>query len=479
MNRPGLLGMLALAVLAALGVLWWTDPSSRALAEIESRYQQEESRELAPAKPRMEPRDETSSNARTRTETEPAPLPADPPRGEPITRVTGVVVGGSEVFPIADRSGVTVYCWPGWSGLAPPKVHSLRDLKGLQTTTTDRDGRFSFDLFVDDAHWLIAVQDGASSNPLGMRIGTKPGVKLSLEMRRMVGSSYQLVDPLDPRPIDAVNRIKVRLIDVPKAKILDAESFPWAFFSGAQLAKDDSGQDWHGALFAWLPPMSAPPFTARLQAEIPGHLPVDTNFPTPVLSQHGALPIARIPVESSTAFGEVLIESRGIPEGLSLPFSSPLRWRLVSEEERQIVPIELRSPLDFPVRRIRVPVGSYRIDTYEHSRVRSDLTGGAVIEVRANETAKVVTDWSKLNFWVFQRDPGLEDLRFLTPPRIRVQNHQEPGFEDWTEPTQLVVLFPHSADTRIAITGDVFLEGPQGPRTEGRVTYYTAGIDDD
>ena len=91
----------------------------------------------------------------------------------------------------------------------------------------------------------------------------------------------------------------------------------------------------------------------------------------------------------------------------------------------------------------------------------------------------MTTDWSSLKFWVFQRDPALEDLRFLTPPRIRVPNHEEPGFPDWTEPSQLVVLYPHGEETPISITGDVFLDGPRGPRTEGRVTYYTAGIDDD
>lgn len=478
MNRGGLIGLLLVAVLAAAGVLWWTDPSGRALEQIESGYAQEEATR-GPADAVQESELPVTEPTPERTQIETTPDPEAAPRGEPVSRVTGVIVGDRDVFPSSDRSGVTVYCWPGWFGLAPAKVNSLSQLKGLQTTTTDAQGRFAFDLFVDDAHWVYAVGASSSSNPVGMRLGTKPGVQLTLEMRRLVGSSYRLEDPNDLRPIDAVRRMEIDLLDVPKAKVFDADNFPWAFFPRLRGARDSGESARHGTLVAWLPPSAAPPFTAQIRAEVPGFLPVDALFPTPPFPTEGEFPLEVIPMDSNTSFGEVVIEAKGIPEGVAFPFSAPLTWRLVEEETGQQIPIELRSPLDLPARRVRVPIGSYRLDGYEHSNVRLPLTEGTPIEVRSGESTRVTADLSTLNFWVFQRDPSLDDLRYLTPPRIRVQNHQEPGFSDWDEPSQLVVIYPHEEGTRVVISGDVFLEGPQGPRTEGRVTYYTAGTDDD
>lgn len=478
MNRGGLIGLLLVAVLAATGVLWWTDPSGRALEQIESGYAQEEAAR-GPADAVQESELPVTESTPERTQIATTPDPEAAPRGEPISRVTGVIVGDRDVFPSSDRSGVTVYCWPGWYGLAPARVSSLRQLRGLQTTTTDAQGRFSFDLFIDDAHWVYAVGDSASSNPNGMRIGTKPDVQLTMEMRRLVGSSYRLEDPFDPRPIDAVRRMEVNLLDVPKAQVFDADKFPWTFFPRVNGIRNSGEETRHGTLVAWLPPSAAPPFTARIRAEVPGFLPVDALFPTPPFPSDGEFPLEIIPIDANASFGEVVIQATGIPEGVTAPFCESLTWKLVDEESRQFIPVELGSPLELPVRRVRVPVGRYRLDGYEHSNVRLDLTGGTPIEVQAETSTLVTADLSELNFWVFQRDPDLEDLRYLTPPRIRVQNHREPAFPDWTEPRQLVVLYPHEEDTRIVISGDVFLDGPQGPRTEGRVTYYTAGTDDD
>ena len=478
MIRSGLIGLLLVAVLAAVGLLWWTDPSDRALEQIEAGLRQEEpDRRPVDAVVERELLDETPEAERVQipTSTETEAMPTE----EPVSRVTGVVIGDTDVFPTADRSGVTVYCWPGWFGLAPAKVDSLDQLMGLQVTTTDARGRFAFDLFVDDAHWVYAVHDATSSDPKGMRIGTKPGVQLTLEMCRLVGSSYRLEDPNDPRPIDAVRRMEIELLDVPKAKVFDADNFPWAFFPRLSGIRDSEEAARHGTLVAWVPPSAAPPFTAQIRAKVPGFLPVDALFPTPPFPTEGEFPLEVIPMDANTSFGEVVIEAMGIPEGVAFPFSAPLTWRLVDEENRQLVPIELGSVLDFPVRRIRVPAGSYRLDGYEHSNVRLPLTEDTSIKVQSGESTRVTADLSNLNFWVFQRDPSLDDPRYLTPPRIRVQNHQEPRFSDWDEPSQMVVLYPHEESTRIVISGDVFLEGPQGPRTEGRVTYYTAGTDDD
>lgn len=478
MIRPGLIGLLLVAVLLAVGILWWTDPSGRALEQVQAGFRQEEA-ERGPANAVQKSELLVAEPTSERTQIATRPQPEAAPPGEPVSRVTGVIVGDRDVFPSADRSGITVYCWPGWAGLAPAKVSSLRQLKRLQTTTTDAQGRFAFDLFIDDAHWVYAVGDSASSNPAGMRIGTKPGVQLTMEMRRLIGLSYRLEDPLDPRPIDAVRRMKVDLLNVPKAQVFDADTFPWSFFPRVRGICNSGEETRHGTLVAWLPPSAAPPFTARIHAEVPGFLPVDALFPAMPFPTEGELPLKAIPMDANTSFGEVAIEAQGIPEGVAFPFSAPLTWRLVEEETGQQIPIELRSPLDLPARRIRVPVGSYRLDGYEHSNVRLPLTEDTLIEVQSGKSTRVTADLSTLNFWVFQRDPSLDDLRYLTPPLIRVQNHQEPGFSDWDEPSQLVVIYPHEESTHIVISGDVFLEGPQGPRTEGRVTYYTAGTDDD
>ncbi|MCH2101482.1 MAG: hypothetical protein MK209_06135 [Planctomycetes bacterium] len=296
MSRPGPLTFLVIVALVTGGMMWWSDPARHAIEQIELSYQQKNAALHRSANAVMNNGKPSTEISPERTPVEYAQQGISPSWDKPVSHITGEVVGGKEIFLTANRSGVTVYCWPG--RYAPAKVPSFSQLKGLQIATTDAEGRFAFDLSVDDAHWIYAVNESASSDPQGMRIGTKPGVQLILEMRRLVGSGYLLEGLGDPNYINAARRIKVDLPDAPKAKLFGADDFPWTFFPRTRGITKSGKPDWHGALVAWLPPTASPPLTARIRAEVPGFFPVDALFPTPRFNSSGELPCAIIPLMS-------------------------------------------------------------------------------------------------------------------------------------------------------------------------------------
>ena len=186
MIRSGLIGLLLVAVLAAVGLLWWTDPSDRALEQIEAGLRQEEpDRRPVDAVVERELLDETPEAERVQipTSTETEAMPTE----EPVSRVTGVVIGDTDVFPTADRSGVTVYCWPGWFGLAPAKVDSLDQLKGLQVTTTDARGRFRATALLGRPYTVWAVADDGELYQL----------EVGKQADALAGRAKQIADLLD------------------------------------------------------------------------------------------------------------------------------------------------------------------------------------------------------------------------------------------------------------------------------------------
>ena len=475
MNRAFLFGLGVL--LCAVAWLWWSDPSKGALAEIVAEYQAPDS-DLRAAVDAQQSSERSESGPDVRKEIESSSRLA-PPKGQPISSVRGEVTGGSEVFPSGDRSGVQVYCWPGWYAKQPNRLRSLEEAPGMQVTSTDAAGSFSFELYVDDAHWLIAVADGKSSHFEGMRIGTKPDIVVSLEMRRLFGTHYRVaIDPNDPRPIDLVASDNAELLNVPNGFGLGPKRFPSAFFPGTQIDGPPPNQPAHTSFFAWVDPTAPEPLAAVIAQEIPGCYPVREFVPLHPVSRDQALPTASLRANARSDFGELVITARGIPDGLKGPLGAPLKWPMRSKGAVPPFSFKLSSLAQFPLRYSRIPVGQYFLDAREHSGVKGLIDASQSIMVRAGELTEIEVDFTNFNFLVFERDPEITDLRYLTPPRVRVPNHQESSLLNWDEPRQLIVLAPTSKEI-MQITGSVFLDGPLGPREEGRVITYTAGVDDD
>ena len=475
MNRAFLLGLGAL--LCAVAWLWWSDPSKSALSEIVAGYQTSDPapREAVEAQ-EISAEQESGPDAREEIE---ASSPLAPLRGQPISSVRGEVTGGSEVFPGGDRSGVQVYCWPGWYAKQPNRLDSLDDAPGIQVATTDAAGRFSFELYVDDAHWLIAVADGKCSSFEGMRIGTKPDLEVSLEMRRMFGTHYRVaLDPSDPRPIDLVNSGNASLLNVPNGLCLGPERFPHAFFPGTRIDGPPPNQPAHTSLFAWVDPTAPEPLAAVIVQEIPGCYLVKETVPLRPVSRNQALPTAKLQAVARSEFGELVITARGIPKGLGGPLGAPLSLRMRGKGSALPFSFKLQSLEQFPLRYTRIPVGEYSLDAREHSGVTGLIDASQLISIRAGKLTEIEVDFGDFSFLVFERDLEITDLRYLTPPRVRVPNHQESSLLNWDEPRQLIVLAPTSKEI-MQISGSVFLDGPLGPREEGRVITYTAGVDDD
>jgi hypothetical protein len=436
------------------------DPAPRTAAEVQPSREERENR----------------TDTREAIESIPA---LEPLQGRPVSSVRGEVTGGMDAFPGGDRSGVQVYCWPDGYAKQPNRLTSLEDAPGIQVATTDASGKFSFELYVDDAHWLFAVIDGKCSNFEGMRIGTKPNVEVLLEMRRMFGSHYRVaIDPNDPRPIDLVQSSDARLLNVPNGFCLGPARFPHAFFPGTRIDGPPPGQAAHTSFFAWVDPTAPEPLAAVIVQEIPGCYPVKETIPLYPVSRNQPLPTASIQANARTSFGELVIKARGIPEGISGPLGAPLQWPMRSVEANRRLSFELSSLAQFPLQYSRIPVGEYSLDAREHSGVRGLIDVTQLISIRAGELTEIEVDFGSFNFLVFERNPEIADLRYLTPPRVRVPNHQESSLVNWDQPRQLIVLAPSSFKI-MQITGSVFLDGPLGPRKEGRITRYTAGIDDD
>jgi hypothetical protein len=475
-NRAFLLGLGVL--LCAVAWLWWSDPSKGALAEIVARY---EAPEQVP-RPAADAREadagaEPSSPLREELEST-APLLL--PQGEPISSVRGKILGGSEVFPAGDRSGIQVYCWPGWYAKQPHRLRSLKAAPGIQVTTTDAAGNFSFELYVDDAHWLFAVADGMCSDPEGMRIGTKPGVEVSIEMRRLVGLRHQMVIDGQPKnEINFYNGMTTSLVGDSASKRLSGRRFPRAFFPLALERSSKGISPMRGEIFAWLAPHSPTPVAVRFQTSLPGCHPFDETIPLTPISLTRALPKVELLVDPHAEFGEVLLEFTGVPETALAPFCRALMLPFASLTDRIYVTTLFEGFHQFPLRLHYVPEGAYRLTPEDHPQASIDLGLFDQIEVRAGATTRIVLDFSSVEFLVFERDPNLDDLRYLTPPRIRIRGRGDAGVSDWEEPRQLVILKPLEDDEEMIITGSVFLDGPLGPRKDGRVTIYTAGTDDD
>lgn len=475
MRRPLALGLAILV--AAVAWLWWSDPSKPVLSGIVAEYQ---APEQAPqeAVATESPREVSNGGSEARQEVEPSP-PLAPLVGKPVSSVRGEITGGSEVFPGGKRSGVQVYCWPGWYSQQPPRLESLDDVPGMQVTTTDADGNFNFELYVDDAHWLFAVADGKCSNPEGMRIGTKTGVNVSLEMRRVFGTHYRITFAAsDPRPIDLVQSRRTSLLNIPNGSCLEADQFPRAFFPGTRIDGPPPDLPAHTSLYAWVEPTAPEPIAARIIQEIPGCLPVQEVIPLRPVSRSQALPTVNLRANARSAFGELVITARGIPDGLTEALGAPLKWTMRSKDGSPPFSFEFNSLAQFPLRYSRIPIGEYFLDAREHSGVRGLFDALQPIQVSAGKATEIEVDFGNFSFLAFERDPEITDFRYLTLPRVRVPNHQEASLLRWDHPRQLIVLAPSSKEL-MQVTGSVFLDGPLGPRQQGRVTTYTAGVDDD
>lgn len=486
MNRW--LGFLLLALSCALAALWWNHPADRVLEDILSTYEREEepTPQAAEVTPAAAAREELATAPGARTELQ---IDETVEEQTPVSRVTGVVSGGTDAFPAGQRSGVQVYCWPGWYDLSPPKIRSTAGLRGLQVVETDAQGRFAFDLDVDDTHWLFAIGEGICSDPAGMRLGTKPGVTVDLEMRRLVGAAYRVrVSGEENQPVDAVTLESVKLDEAARGEVYASLEFPLGFLPAEAARGPARGPELRpaeGRVLVRLDPETISPIAAELRVELPGFFPLRESLPLTPVSPAAPLRLFDLRAQTDQLFGSFALDLEGLPPELTpvlldAPFCSPLRGWLIETTKGHRIPLQLNRLSELPLWRIRVPAGEYRLDLRDHSNVRVDLGVPETLRILPDETTAVTGDVSQLKFWVFSRDlADAAELRFLTPPRIRIPNHEEPSFPDWMAPTQLVVLYPHGEDTPIAISGDVFLDGPRGPRTSGQVTYYSAGIDDD
>ena len=403
-----------------------------------------------------------------------------PPQGEVISSVQGTLTGGSEVFPGGDRSGVQVYCWPGWYAKQPHKLSSLDEAPGMQVTTTDAAGNFNFELYVDDAHWLFAVADGMCSDPEGMRIGTKPGVEISMEMRRLLGLRYHVImDGREKEEINFYDGMSYKLVGASGSERMSGRRFPRAFFPSVFEGLSKSLSLMHGEILAWLEPATPLPVSVHFQTSLPGCIALDETIPLAPVLQAQALPDAELRVDPQAEFGQILLELTGVPDAARAPFCGPLLFPLTSLAGHGHVTIYLEDFRQFPWRLNHVPEGDYRITPEDHPQARVDLGVPELIQVRAGKTTHLTLDFSGLEFLVFERDPELEDVRYLTPPRVRIRGRGEASLSDWKEPRQLMILRPLASSEEMLITGSVFLDGPRGPRKDGRVTVYTAGTDDD
>lgn len=478
MNRALLFGLGAL--LCAVAWLWWSDPSRGALAEIVAEYQTPEPAQ-APA-PSADARDtsrrsQPSSPEREALKTVPS---FPPPQGEVVSSVQGTITGGSEVFPNGDRSGIQVYCWPGWYSKQPRRLETLDDAPGMQVTTTDAAGNFSFDLYVDDAHWLFAVADGMCSDPEGMRIGTKPGVEVSMEMRRLVGLRYRaVIDGREKEEINFYNGMGYELVGDAGSERMTGRRFPRAFFPGAFVGLSKSLSLMHGEILAWLAPATPPPVSVRFQTSLPGCHAFDQTLPLAPILQTQALQEIELRIDPQAEFGQIQLDVTGVPDAARAPFIGPLFFPMTPLSERGHLTLFFEDFDQFPFRFNHVPEGDYRLAPEDHPQARVDLGVPELIQVRAGKTTHLTLDFSSVEFLVFERDPELEDVRYLTPPRVRIRGRGEAGLSDWKEPRQLMILKPLASNEEMLITGSVFLDGPHGPRKDGRVTIYTAGIDDD
>jgi hypothetical protein len=476
MNRAFLLGLGIL--LCAVAWLWWSDPSKKLLDEIVAEYQ---APEQAPSPPAVaQPTsDESEASTPDRVELESlAPLPA--PQSEPVSSVHGRITGGSEVFPNGDRSGVQVYCWPGWYAQQPHRLESLADAPGIQVTTTDAAGNFNFELYVDDAHWLFALADGMCSDPEGMRIGTKPGVELSMEMRRLLGLRYHVImDGREKEEINFYDGMSYKLIGASGSERMSGRRFPRAFFPSVFGGLSKNLSLMHGEILAWLEPATPLPVSVHFQTSLPGCIALDETIPLAPVLQAQALPDAELRVDPQAEFGQILLELTGVPDAARAPFCGSLYFPLTSLSGHGRVEKLFEDFGQFPFRLNHVPEGDYRITPQDHPQAIIDLGLPEFVQVRAGKTTHLILDYSSVEFLVFERDPELKDVRYLTLPRVRIRGRGEAGLSDWKEPRQLVILKPLTDKEEMIITGSVFLDGPRGPRKQGRVTTYTAGIDDD
>lgn len=478
MNRALVFGLGAL--LCAVAWLWWSDPSRGTLAKIMAEYQTPEPAQ-APA-PSADARDtsrrsQPSSPEREALKTIPS---FPPPQGEVVSSVQGTITGGSEVFPSGDRSGIQVYCWPGWYSKQPRRLETLDDAPGMQVTTTDAAGNFSFDLYVDDAHWLFAASDGMCSDPEGMRIGTKPGVEVSMEMRRLVGLRYRaVIDGREKEEINFYNGMGYELVGDAGSERMTGRRFPRAFFPGAFPGENRDLRLMRGQLLAWLAPATPGQVSIRFRFSLPGCHAFDQTLPLAPVLQAQALPEAELRVDPYAEFGQIQLEVTGVPDAARAPFCRSLFFPLTALTWAENVTVYIDDFRQFPWRLNHVPEGDYRITSEDHPQARIDLGLSDPIQVRAGKTTHLTLDFSSVEFLVFERDPELEDVRYLTPPRVRIRGRGEAGLSDWKEPRQLMILKPLASYEEMLITGSVFLDGPHGPHKDGRVTIYTAGIDDD
>ncbi len=476
MNRAVLLGLAVL--LCAVAWLWWSDPSRGALAEIVAEYQSPKAAP-APASDSSEARREVEPDTPSREALKTVPN-LSPPQGEVVSSIQGTITGGIEVFPAGDRSGVQVYCWPGWYAKQPHRLSSLQDAPGMQVTTTDAAGNFSFDLYVDDAHWLFAVADGMCSDPEGMRIGTKPGVEVSMEMRRLVGLRYRLV--IDGQARKAINfeqSRKISLVEDELSESIPGRRFPRAFFPTAEPTAGDTPLPNAGETFAWLAPQALTPAAIQFSNSLPGCHPFKETIPLEPVSRTQAMQVVELLIHPHTQMGEILLEFTGVPAIAQAPFCRALFFPFVAVDHGSSVTSFIEGFDDFPLRLHYVPVGEYRLTPEDHPQARIDLDVPETIQVQAGKTTRVLLDFSRLEFLVFERDPELEDVRYLTPPRVRIRGRGEASVTDWEIPRQVMIIQPLARNEEMLITGSVFLDGPRGPRKDGRVTVYTAGTDDD
>lgn len=401
--------------------------------------------------------------------------PASP--HEVITRLSGEVFAQSEIFG-GDRAGITVYCWPGWHQLAPPKVTSLDQLKNLQSTVTDSAGRFSFDLHIDDVHWLFAVADGMCSDPAGMRIGTKPQVEVMMEMRRLHAARYRfrVGDDLHARQLDGFS---FRALGSVALETLDYPRFPTAFVPSLDRLREEARSLLQRELMIWLPPEAVPPVAMSIKGQMLGCPPISEQLNFEPLTLDGSPPIQLFQIEPNRELGTLVLDVRGVPDAARHPFAGPLLFQMWVAGEPGTKLLVLDHFGDFPWRLENAPEGEYRLLTEDHLQSGLDLGAPQVFQVRAGETTRVELDFSAAEFLVFSRDPALEDYRFLTPPDLRIAHRGSLRLRDWRNPSQTVVLRPLVESESLELRGDIFLDGPQGPRRDGRVTVYTAGNDDD
>ena len=474
MRRTSLIALLLAAVAAAVAVLEWTDPSARTLERVaapdHTEHIQAADRQRSEVKQPTRPKAE--ENARV--------LEAITTPRVSLGKLRGQVVALPPFEGEVDREGVRVYCWPGWYAVAPPQIGALPELPELQSTLSDADGNFEFDFYVDDAHWIFAITDGACSDPQGMRVGTKPIVEVLMELRplRSVRILPQLADDKRPLPTLAY-QLERSIVDLDRSDHYDWTEFPAAFlFPGDSTwqAELHPNELWS---FAW-PPREGPlPRELTLHVGFQAFEQLDGTFPLQPVELDRFPDQFPAPLQASAPLSTLRIELSGWPELLEQSnwASEALELRLLDRASARswTVPLPIRPgarSFDFALAQ-----GSYEVELCGHAGATLDTKQSVQTQAEAVSTLRF--ELADCEFFVFERETKLTDWRFLTPPRLRIAHRGDAILPNWDQPRQILVLAPLGVGAQLALTGDVFHDGPYAPRRDGQVRMYTAGVDAD